>query len=33
MHGGTIDVDTQIGRGSKFSAWLPVWSEARAGKA
>jgi signal transduction histidine kinase len=32
MHGGTIDVDTQIGRGSKFSVWLPVWTEARSGR-
>jgi signal transduction histidine kinase len=33
MHGGTIEVDTQVGRGSKFSAWLPVWADTRASKA
>jgi len=32
MHGGTIDVDTQIGRGSKFSVWFPIWTDARASR-
>jgi signal transduction histidine kinase len=31
MHGGSIDVDTQVGEGSTFTVFLPVWTEPRAG--
>jgi signal transduction histidine kinase len=29
MHAGSIEVDTQVGRGSTFSVWLPGWTDPR----
>jgi signal transduction histidine kinase len=33
MHGGSIDVDTQVGQGSTFTVFLPVWTGQPKGKA
>jgi signal transduction histidine kinase len=30
MHGGKIDVESQVGKGSTFEVLLPVWSESTA---
>ena len=32
MHGGSIQVESEVGRGSVFQVLLPAWSDARGGK-
>ena len=32
-HGGRIDVDTQVGKGTKFTVWLPLQGAAASGQA
>jgi len=32
MHGGTIQLDTELGKGSTFTIFLPLWVEPGAGK-